>query len=593
MKRRGFFRAAAAAVLSVSLLCGAVQAGAIPPRYEAVRGYAEGLAAVCQGGRWGFADEAGRLVIPCRYAHAFSFSEGLAVVAETDRAGRYVWSAVDRTGAQRPLTYPAYAEGADGAAAETQVQAGIPRRDFDAAACAAVGYRNGYVNLSGCVDADRGMSLVFDRQGNWVELGGYGTAYGCEAGLFAAAVGGSGAGLYVDAAGTPALRFEDGQEHLVRPFCQGLAPHGVRDRETGETRWGFIDRSGAWVIPAQYTDYYVNRSDGGYQVFSQGVASVRDESGRWGGIDAAGRTVIPFRYERLGVLSEGLAPARLAGRYGAVDARGETVLPFEYDGLTGFSGGLAVASRAGRTFCIDRTGRELEGSDRADAAYYFPDGPAGARSVLPEGPLVVTRGSRRGFAQVAAPDRMPRPGETAAWAYDGVCAAVEAGLVPAALQNSYEAPMTRGELAALLLEAVCKATGRTAEELVQAETGQGLWEGAPCFADAASREVRAAGLLGLVRGKGGGRCDQDAPVTRQEAAVMLCRAGQYLGLRAEAPARAFADADRVQPYAAPSVAYVGALGLMQGDAAGGFAPQALCARQEGILAAWRLCRAMA
>lgn len=42
--------------------------------------YSEGLAAVCNGGKWGYMDTSGQVVIPCVYADALPFSEGLAWV---------------------------------------------------------------------------------------------------------------------------------------------------------------------------------------------------------------------------------------------------------------------------------------------------------------------------------------------------------------------------------------------------------------------------------------------------------------------------------------------------------------------------------
>jgi hypothetical protein len=53
---------------------------AISPSYEEDEPFSEGLAAVQQGGKWGFVDHQGRLVIPARYDRVKRFSEGLAIV---------------------------------------------------------------------------------------------------------------------------------------------------------------------------------------------------------------------------------------------------------------------------------------------------------------------------------------------------------------------------------------------------------------------------------------------------------------------------------------------------------------------------------
>ena len=53
----------------------------------------EGLVLVTRNGKWGFADEAGKAVIPLQYENAFQFSEGLAAV-KLD--GKYGY--IDKTG---------------------------------------------------------------------------------------------------------------------------------------------------------------------------------------------------------------------------------------------------------------------------------------------------------------------------------------------------------------------------------------------------------------------------------------------------------------------------------------------------------------
>ncbi len=55
----------------------------------------EGYAAVCMGGKWGFADAKGRLVIECQYEDACSFSNGFAAVCVGGK-----WGYIDENGNQ-------------------------------------------------------------------------------------------------------------------------------------------------------------------------------------------------------------------------------------------------------------------------------------------------------------------------------------------------------------------------------------------------------------------------------------------------------------------------------------------------------------
>ncbi|MBO9599319.1 MAG: WG repeat-containing protein, partial [Cohnella sp.] len=53
----------------------------IKPQYESANNFSEGLAAVSVKGKFGFIDKKGKLVVPAKYDEVYSFSEGMAVVA--------------------------------------------------------------------------------------------------------------------------------------------------------------------------------------------------------------------------------------------------------------------------------------------------------------------------------------------------------------------------------------------------------------------------------------------------------------------------------------------------------------------------------
>lgn len=73
----------------------------IEPKYENVRAFSEGLAAIQAKGLWGFVSEAGVEVIRPRFQQVLPFSEGLAAVQFNDK-----WGYVDKSGEQAiPLNY--------------------------------------------------------------------------------------------------------------------------------------------------------------------------------------------------------------------------------------------------------------------------------------------------------------------------------------------------------------------------------------------------------------------------------------------------------------------------------------------------------
>lgn len=75
----------------------------IPRRFESIRTFAEGLAAVCLEGRWGFVDRDGAFAIEPAFDDAGWFANGLAPVKKD-----HLWGFVDRSGAL--VVPPAYEE---------------------------------------------------------------------------------------------------------------------------------------------------------------------------------------------------------------------------------------------------------------------------------------------------------------------------------------------------------------------------------------------------------------------------------------------------------------------------------------------------
>jgi len=117
--------------------------------------------------------------------------------------------------------------------------------------------------------------------------------------------------------------------------------------------------------------------------------------------------------------------------------------------------------------------------------------------------------------------------------------------------------------------------------------------------------VAAAEEQGLATGRDTDAFAPNAPISREEIAVMLMRAYAWRaahpsngsgapGADAEAPAAApvgtFADAGDISPWAAEAVSEAAGLGLLKGRGAGGFAPQADATRAEATQLLYALIR---
>ena len=146
-------------------------------------------------------------------------------------------------------------------------------------------------------------------------------------------------------------------------FHEGLIRAAMDFENTGDyeqCKWGFVDQTGAVVIPLEY-DAVGN--------FSEGLAPVgkRMEDGRikYGYINKQGELVIPYQFDYANPFSEGLAVVETDyGDYHFIDAAGTYRLEAEtaqYGKLDSFSEGLAAAyvTAENRIDFIDSTGLAL------------------------------------------------------------------------------------------------------------------------------------------------------------------------------------------------------------------------------------------
>jgi len=111
---------------------------------------------------------------------------------------------------------------------------------------------------------------------------------------------------YIDAKGNVVIKpflFDNGPDY----FREGLA------RFKSEDKFGFFDKTGKKVIPAQF-DFAAP--------FSEGLAAVSN-SGKWGFIDRKGRIVIPLRFDEVSDFKRGRAPVTLDGRPRSIDKKGQ------------------------------------------------------------------------------------------------------------------------------------------------------------------------------------------------------------------------------------------------------------------------------
>lgn len=584
----------------------------ISPKYEDARSFSEGLAAVKQGGKWGYIDTDGKTVISFQYDMAQRFSEGLAVVGKASTRAIETWDGgsftehvyelgfIDHAGKYTPFQMEDW---------NSDTGALVPYYSaMEYIAEADLFFHNGLVALPG--EFETSFYTVtghpFDSSSMMpISTMNEGLAPGVPA-----AVAGFG---YFNAKGETVLFWEDaeyfgpeyptdwGSEQSYRtitggyPFNQGLAPvyQYTYDAKTGEesSLMGFMNKDGAWVIQPQFENFFYYGVNSVFEVFGENGLAMVEKNGKFGAIDKTGKTVIPFQYEELWPSCEGLMAFAQNGKYGYLDGKGIVAIAPQYEQASGFSGGMAVVYDGSKAYLIDKTGKAIPGADKLDPSTYFVEDEDGGKVVYsPSTYPVITENGKYGFGKLEYLPPLPQAAEMSTWAHKEVTAAIEEDLVPVDLQSLYLSNITRSEFCDLVIQALTEVEGKTVQELVKAQTGKDYyaWVREYPFNDAISGNVIAAYALGIVQGRGGASFDPYATITRQEAAAFLTRAAKVLGMNtASSPAAPFADASSVGVWFKDAVNFVYQVNVMSGNG-NNFLPTGTYTREQSYITIYRL-----
>ena len=286
--------------------------------------FSEGLVVVARRvpntyGRWGFVDETGKQVIESRFNLAKRFSEGLAAIILSDQestSGQVGY--IDHTG--RIVIPPQFSQG--GAVSDFAFSEGV-------AAVVRLDGKWGYIDKAGkftiapqfnyafpfsegravvSVGADSYTAKwgVIDKQGHWIVQPRYESIGEFSEGLATVRVG-SKIG-FIDAQGQVVIepQFDSGggcPETMggiqASKFSEGLAavqtPSNPAAPDEVSRKWGFIDRTGKWIIKPTYSCV---------APFSEGLAvvGIRGERGGWrfGYIEKTGAVVMEPRFGSAG-----------------------------------------------------------------------------------------------------------------------------------------------------------------------------------------------------------------------------------------------------------------------------------------------------
>jgi hypothetical protein len=177
------------------------------------------------------------------------------------------------------------------------------------------------------------------------------------------------------------------------------------------------------------------------------------------------------------------------------------------------------------------------------------------------------------------------------WASADIDRAAQMGFLTADLYGKFTAPASRRDFCYVLAHML--ADKMSASYNAFADT----WDGKSIFNDLGEsdssevRDIHWLNSLGVIQGVGNNRFNPSGQITRQEAAVLLARAGQMFGLSKQ-PEPAGSDVSTAGEWAWEGIYYCIQTGLMQGvgykDGGVIFAPLGTYTREQAYITIVRL-----
>ncbi|NLM60279.1 MAG: hypothetical protein GX194_14445 [Clostridium sp.] len=170
------------------------------------------------------------------------------------------------------------------------------------------------------------------------------------------------------------------------------------------------------------------------------------------------------------------------------------------------------------------------------------------------------------------------------WAVEDINEAISTGLVPENQQRDWRDSCIRGDFCRLLAPLLEIAGVQSQKQAA--------------FTDTQDEDILLAASLGIVNGTGNGKFSPNQPISRQEAAVILSRTADVLGIKAEETPLTFKDEDKFADWARDGIYSVTSIicgnneqRVMQGVSDGRFMPHGIYTREQAILTIFRMYRA--
>ena len=506
----------------------------LPPIYDFIGWFTEGLAVIKKDGKAGYINAKGDFVLPMIYDDVGVFSEGLAAAKLDDK-----WGYIDRNG-------------------EWVIDPQFYKVDP---------FYEGYAIIR---DNKYDLPYSFiDRSGQSVFNKAFDFATGFECGLATVEIDNKWGAI--DASGNVVIPMiytslgNYGDEFLAATI---KTTDGFKD--------GMLDRQGNVRISFEY-DYLMMNDE-------VGLITVRNND-KWGVLDKNNQIIVPITYDEGIFFIDGYAAVLKDHKYGYVDTSGKLVVPLMYDMGLAFFDGVAPVRNNGVWSLIDASNNDLNVTKLRDAHYDLvcsfnyglawtkKDGKFGVIQLIshpdawaqPEVSAAISNGLVPEYMQYHYTDDITRKDFC-----DLIIAMINAKSGMSIDDYLIENGITRD------FTAFYDIRGNNLRKQQD-------------------MNILAAHALGIVYGKGDHIFDPYGKITRQEAATMLFRAGKLLGVGQQSETISYIDCDNFASWSESAIQYVSSVtdttngrAVMGGFGNNTFAPNSYFTYEQAILAILRL-----
>lgn len=512
----------------------------VSPVWDDITYFSDGYAQVRKDGKWGYVDTTGKEVIACRFQECYNFCDGLAVFRVGDKYG-----IIDETG--NVVVDANYDDIYDAQGGTCVIKNGNLWGLADKAGVLLEPYyENTMISNSKQFQEELiyakkdGKAGFLGRDGKVAIPLRYDMCSMPERGLIIVQVD----GLYglIDNHGNTVVEPKLDYSPYISEERIAIS---VNDRD------GYLDLSGNPVTEPilRFAGEYF---DGYAKVMYNAKYGLIDKSGAPKMIFSAYSNLydIPgINMEDMSDMKEGVYAVKVSGKWGYITTKGEIIAEPKYSTAGDFMNGLAQVTLNGKYGVVNKKGEEVlppvfDKIANLDADFFTVTLDGIKYSVINKNRIFSSWAEQYKITELGTPQSSPRSNAT---------------------REDF------GDFLILLLSELRPTRNYTANIV---------------FHD--TDKFGRLSELGIVAGTGSRYYNPRGEISREEAAVILMKAGQLFGLTAPAASNAFSDEGQISSWAKEAVGYVSALGIMNGVGGNKFNPKAKYTREQSIVSIAKL-----